>query len=165
MPSEVTTFTAGLGQMVPNLVAAILILVVGWIVAALLAALTRGLLRRTGLDARLRRALGGAATAPEVAAGVATAVFYLVLLFVVIAALQALQLTAVAVPLNALLTVILEYLPRVGGALLLLLLAWLLATVLRTVVVRLSDAMRLDERLSGAPGLAARPAAGGPRPG
>ena len=162
MPTVVTNFTEGLGTMVPNIVAAIVILVIGWIVAALLAALTRGVLRRTGLDARLRRALGGTATAPEVSGGVATAVFYLVLLFVVVAALQALNLTVVTAPLNALLTVVLSYLPRVGGALLLLLLAWLLATVLRTVIVRVSDALHLDERLSGAPGMDERPAPGAP---
>ena len=135
MPTELAAAIQGFTVSLPNIVAAVVIVVVGWIVAALLAAVTRGMLRRTGLDERLRGLMGGAATAPEVAGGAATAVFYLVLLFVVVAALQALQLTVVTLPLNALLTVVLSYLPRVAGAALLLILAWLLATVLRSVVV------------------------------
>jgi hypothetical protein len=165
MPVELINVAPGLTNLVPSIVVAVLILVVGWIVAALLAALTRNLLRRTGLDARLRGALGGAATAPEVAGGVANAVFYLVLLFVVIAALQTLQLTVVTEPLNAFLTVILAYLPRAAGAALLLLVAWLLATVLRALTVRVLQAVRLEERLGQAPPAAdAAPAApaGGP---
>ena len=38
-------------------------------------------------------------------------------------------------------------LPRVGGSLLLMLLAWLIASVLRTIVVRVLSAFHLDERL------------------
>jgi Conserved TM helix len=147
MPFDTNIVSPGLTNTVANVVVAILILVVGWIVAALLAAFTRGLLQRTGLDERLRGILGGTATAPQVASGVARIVFFLVMVLVVVAALDSLQLTTVTAPLNAFVTVVLEYLPRVGGALLLLLVAWLLATVLRALVARVLRALRLDERL------------------
>jgi hypothetical protein len=147
MPFDTNLISPGLTGTVVNVVIAVLILIVGWIVAALLAAFTRGLLQRTRLDERLRGLVGGTTTAPQVASGVASVVFFLVMVLAVVAALDSLQLTTVTAPLNAFVTVVLEYLPRVGAALLLLLLAWLLATVARAVVARVLGALRLDERL------------------
>jgi hypothetical protein len=155
MPFDTTVISPGLTGIVGNIVVAVLILIVGWIVAALLASFVRGLLQRTGLDERLGRTLGSTATAPQIARGVGSAVFFVVMVLTVIAALQQLQLTAVTEPLNAFLTVVLEYLPRVGAALLLLLLAWLLATILRVLVARVLGAVRLDERVGAAAGASA----------
>jgi Conserved TM helix len=157
MPFDTSVLSPGLTGIVGNVVLAVLILIIGWIVAALLAAFTRGLLQRTGLDERLGRLLGSTATAPQIARGVASAVFFVVMVLTVIAALQQLQLTAVTEPLNAFLTVLLSYVPRMVGAGLLLLLAWLLATVLRALVARVLGALRLDERLGTAAGAGAPP--------
>jgi hypothetical protein len=137
------------GAIVPRLVAAVLILVVGWILALVLAAVVRGVLRRTGVDNRLADAVGGRPGVP-IEQGVATAVFYLVLLFVVVAALQVLDLTIVTAPLTGLLSIVLTYLPRLAGAAILLLVAWVLATLLRTIVTRVLTAARIDERLDAA---------------
>ena len=161
MPFDTNVFSPGLSGTVANVVVAILILIVGWVLAALLASFTRGLLQRTGLDERLRGLLGGTATAPQISRSAASAVYFVVIVLAVVAALDLLQLTTVTAPLNAFLTVVLEYLPRVAGAILLLLLAWLLATVLRAVVARLLGAMRLDERL-GLTGEGAAPPAAAP---
>jgi hypothetical protein len=145
------------GAIVPRVVAAVLILVVGWVVALVLAAVARGVLRRTAVDDRLAAAMGGR-PGVRVADGVATAVFYLVLLFVLVAALQMLNLTIVTGPLTGLLAIVLGYIPRLVGAAVLLLIAWVLATVLRTVVTRALTAARLDERLGDAGGAAGRAA-------
>jgi hypothetical protein len=58
---------------VPNIIAALLILIVGYIVARIVSGAVRGLLRRTTLDNRLARALGATGVGAE--SGVATAVF------------------------------------------------------------------------------------------
>jgi len=47
------------GGYVPNLIAALVILVVGWLVALILSAIVRGALRRTTLDNRLARWIMG----------------------------------------------------------------------------------------------------------
>ena len=88
MPFDTTVISPGLTGIVGNVVVAVLILIVGWILAALLASFTRGLLQRTGLDERLRRTLGGTATAPQIARGVASAVFFVVMVLAVVAALR-----------------------------------------------------------------------------
>ncbi|HEX2327004.1 MAG TPA: hypothetical protein VHQ00_16530, partial [Chloroflexota bacterium] len=67
MPFDTTVISPGLTGIVGNIVLAVLILIIGWIVAAILAAFTRGLLQRTGLDERLGRLLGTTATAPQIA--------------------------------------------------------------------------------------------------
>ena len=49
---QIAQFT---GEGIPNFVVALLILIVGWLVALLLSALVRGALRRTKLDQRLNK--------------------------------------------------------------------------------------------------------------
>src|SRR2546428_393656 len=148
MPEALTAMLLT-GAIVPRVVAAVLILVVGWLVALVLAAVVRGVLRRTGVDNRLAAAVGGR-PGVRVEDGIATAVFYLVLLFVLVAALQALNLTIVTGPLTGLLATVFGYIPRLVGAAVLLLIAWVLATVLRTVVTRALAAARIDERIGAA---------------
>ena len=107
----------------PRVVGAAIILVVGLIIAAIVAALVRGALRRTGLDRRLAELVVGPeqAQSVDIAGPVGRAVFYLILLFVLIAVFNALNLTLVTGPLTLLLSVILGFLPRLLGAALLLL--------------------------------------------
>jgi hypothetical protein len=74
-------------------------------------------------------------------------VFYLIMIFVLIAFFQTLRLTLITQPLNQLLTQVFEYAPRLLGGGLLLGLAWILASGLKLVVSRVLGATKLDERL------------------
>ena len=145
------------GPFVPNLVGAVVILIVGWLVAVLIARGVAAALRRTRLHARLARLMGGD-TPIDVAAVTQTVIFWLLFLFVLLAFFQALGLTLVTAPLSALLGEVFAYLPRLAGAAVLVVLAWLLATVLRLLVTRALQALRLDQRLSEEPAAADRPA-------
>jgi hypothetical protein len=138
-----------IGAYVPNLLGAIAILVVGWLVALLLAALFRGLVRKSGLDKRLALWIGGEEKADEipVARYVGKTVYYLALLFVLIAFFQALGLTIITEPLNQLLTQVFVYAPQLLAAGLLLLLAWGLASFSRLVISKGLGALKLDEKL------------------
>ena len=141
---------AALAAILPNVLAAVAILVVGWIVAAVLSSLVRGALRRTTLDNRIAGALGGGqrgATPLQVESVISKGIYYLILIFVIIAALEALGLAAVATPLNSFLGQVLAFIPRLIGAGVLIAVAWLVATVLRTVVARVLASTRLDERV------------------
>jgi hypothetical protein len=135
---------------IPNILAAIVILLVGWLVAVLLRNLTRGLIRRTPLKAWLGRWFGDDSGAAPVDAAqvVGGAVYYLVLLLVFIAVCEALNLTLITETLRQLLETILIYVPRILGAVVLLLVAWAIASVARRLVVRGMRATRLDERVS-----------------
>ncbi|MBD2464839.1 mechanosensitive ion channel [Oscillatoria sp. FACHB-1407] len=129
----------------------ILILIIGWIIAAIAASVTRGLLRRTDLDNRLanmmmpgERANAGSA----IEKWVPTIVFWIIFIIAIVAFLDALQLTTVSQPLNNFLNQIFAFLPRLGAAALLVGVAWLVATIARALVVRTATSFGIDQRLS-----------------
>jgi len=142
------------GTNILNLLSAIGILIIGWIIARLIAWGVYKLLQRTNLDNRL----AGTITADEESADetpklnverwVSTGVFYLLMLFVLIAFFQTLQLTAVSGPLSALLDQLLAALPQLIGALLILLVAWVIATVVKMLISRVLRMSKFDERVS-----------------
>ncbi|PIK87152.1 hypothetical protein SYN63AY4M2_12450 [Synechococcus sp. 63AY4M2] len=158
----------------PNLLAAIGILILGWIVARAVAFGVRGLLKRTQLDNRLAAWIMGQRPGeklPQTERWVAAAVYWIILAFVLVAVLNALQLQAVSEPLNRFLGEIFVYLPRLGGTLVLLGVGWAVATVARLAVIQGLRRFNLDERLAqplqpeagaeGAPeGTAAKPEGG-----
>lgn len=138
------------GSYIPNLVGAMAILFAGWVVAFLLASGVRIALHRSTLDARLAGWIypGEKKKAVDVQTWTGRAVFYLIMLFVVVGMFQSLQLTIITEPLNRLLTEVFQFLPRLVSAGLLLGIAWLLATVLRAGMLRVLNAVNLDRRLS-----------------
>ncbi len=149
-----TTYVQGIVQnlsaFVPNLLAAIAILVVGIIIALIASAITKGLLSRTNLDNKLADWITGrqpGVEPPAVEQWVSSAVFWIVIIFTVVAVLQTLQLEVVSQPLNNFLNQILVFLPKLLGAAILLGVAWLLATLVKLITTRALRLLRLDERL------------------
>ncbi|MBE9158828.1 mechanosensitive ion channel [Nodosilinea sp. LEGE 06152] len=141
---------ARLGQFLPSLIGAIAVLLLGWLVATLVALAVRKLLRSTDIDNRLANwAMGRPAESPvQVEKWVSTVVYWVIFLFAIIAALNVLNLAGVSTPLNNFLDQIFLYLPRIGGALLLLGVAWLTATLVRSLVVNGLGRFNLDDRLA-----------------
>ena len=136
-----------------NLLSALGILIIGWIVARLIAWGVFKLLQRTNLDNRLAGAIiteEGQEETPKlnVERWVSTGIFYLLMLFVLIAFFQTLQLTAVSGPLSALLNQLLAAAPQLIGALLILLVAWVIATVVKMLISRVLRMSKFDERVS-----------------
>jgi hypothetical protein len=141
-----------IGVYLPNLLLAIGILIVGWIVALALSALTRNLLRRTNIDNRIAASVSGDPNVrPEqisIERWVSGIVFWLIILFTLVVFFQVLNVPAISGPLGNFLDQIVSYIPGILGALVLLAIAWLLATLLRAIVVRVLDASGLARRLS-----------------
>lgn len=156
LSSPVTQFLAGLGlsglgATVLNLIGAILILFIGWLVAAIVAGIVRNLLNRTDLDNRLASSIMGqrpGAEAPKVEKLVSSIVFWIILVIAIVAFLDALKLTTVSQPLNEFLGTIFGYLPKLGAAAVLIAIAWAVATLAKTLVIRTSRSFSLDQRLS-----------------
>lgn len=138
-----------LGEFLPNLIGAIAILVVGLIVAYVVALVVRSLLKKTSLDDRLAASVTGRQPHEVPAAKwISDIVFWIIALFAIVAFLQALNLSTVSEPLNNLLTTVLEYLPRIFSAAVLLAVAWGVATVVRAIVNRTLGSLNLDDRLA-----------------
>lgn len=134
----------------PNLLGGLAILIIGWLIALVAAAITRGVLRRTKLGKRIARWMVGEEKADTFPVGryLSRGVFYLIMLFVLVAFFQSLGLTPVTEPINNLLNEVFQYLPQLFGAAILLAIAWIVASVLKFVVSRFLTAIKLDERLS-----------------
>ncbi|MFB2836020.1 mechanosensitive ion channel [Floridanema evergladense] len=142
--------TSNISQFIPNLLAAIVILVLGWLLAIVIAWAVKQLLNRTNIDNRITSWVTGRADAESlpVEKWISDIVFWLIFIFALVAFLQALQLTAVYEPLNNLLNQVFTFLPKLAGATILLAIAWVIATVVKLVVTRSLQVVRLDERLN-----------------
>jgi hypothetical protein len=79
---------------------------------------------------------------------IAKAVFWLIILVTAAAFFRALDIPAISNPLDRALDLIFSFIPRLLGAIALLLLAWVLARVARGITVRVLNAARVDERVS-----------------
>lgn len=129
---------------------ALLILLIGALVAAFVASIVRGLLKRTTIDNRLADWVsGGRGQANFNVEGlISSIVFWVILILAVVAALNVLGLNTVSEPLNNFLNQIFAFLPQLGAAALLAGLAWVVATIAKTIVVRTSQSFSLDEKVS-----------------
>lgn len=139
-----------LGAFLPSLIWAIVILIVGWIVATISASLIKSVLKRTHLDDRIANIVMGRDQELDtpVEQWIATAVYWIILIFTLVAFLNALNLEVVSEPLNEFLQEIFQYLPRIGGAIILLAVAWATATIVKVLVKQGLERFNLDDRLS-----------------
>ncbi len=155
-PVEVTVNSTGqfisrIGSYLPNLLGALAILIIGWLVATVISAAIQGLLKRTEFDNRLAGWVSGqpgAANSIPIEKWVGTAIFWLIMAFVIVAFLNTLQLSSVSAPLNSFLQQIFAYLPKIAGAAVLAGVAWLVATLAKALVTRGLSRFNLDDRIS-----------------
>ncbi|NEP09057.1 MAG: mechanosensitive ion channel [Symploca sp. SIO2C1] len=143
-------FLQNIMAFLPNLLGAILILLLGLIVALLVSGFIERLLNRTSLDNKIANWLTAAQEGvepPKVEKWISGAVFWLIIIFTVVGVLQQLQLEAVSEPLNNFLNQILGFLPQLFGAAILLAVAWLIASLVKLVTTRALGIFQLDERL------------------
>jgi hypothetical protein len=137
-----------LGVDIWGLVKAILIFVVGWIIAAIVKGVVKKVLNSTSIDNRIAGALGGGDGSNfPIESWIANLCFWLILLFAIVAALNTLQLQAVSAPLNTLLDQITGFIPKILAAAFLLGIAWVVATLVKTIVTRGLGAFDIERRL------------------
>lgn len=144
-----------LGLYSPNLVGAIAVLIVGWLIVLIVSSIIGKALQRTGLDEKIARKVVGDEKAQSMQPHrwISKIIYYLLLLFVFVAFFQVLSLTLVAQPLNQLLNIVFSYIPKLFAALVLALIAWIVATVLKRVILRVLTAAKVDEGLGSKTGL------------
>ena len=146
--TEVQGIVQQLVAFTPRLLGAAAILLVGWLIAAIAAAVTKGILNRTKLDNRIAAGITGGGDVPQIEKLISGLVFWSIILLTVVAVLQTLELEVASRPLNNLLDQLIGFLPKLVGAGILLGVAWLIATIVKLVTVRGLQAIRFDERLN-----------------
>jgi len=152
---QTDNFTAALqsalGTHVPQILGAIALLAVGWLVAVLVRAGVRRALSVLGVNKRISESTGAQVDAEH---PLAVGAFWLVLLGALIASLNTLDLPSLSNPFSQMLADILAYLPHLVAGLALTLVAWLIATVLRTLAGKGLSMLPASARLSEAAGMA-----------
>lgn len=134
-----------LGSQIPQLFGALAIFLLGWLVAVLVRAGARRSLGFIGVNHRFGKLTGKGV---DIEGAVALGLFWVVILLTLAAVFNSLDLALVSSPFTALTTQLFEYAPRLLGGLMLALVAWLAASVVRAVAQRLLDRSTLDEKLS-----------------
>ncbi len=84
----------------------------------------------------------------DLASGISFGAFIIILLITIIGVFSSLNLQAVSQPFNIMVSQIFTYLPRVFAGLLLLGIAWAIATLVRVMVTKTLATTKLDEKLS-----------------
>jgi hypothetical protein len=160
----ITRLSNLIGEGFLNLLAGIGILLIGWLVALIASAAVRSVLRRTNLDDRLAQAIAGdkEEAGKEMEKWTGRGVFYLIMLFALVAFFQTLNLTTVAEPLTALLEQVFAFVPQLVGAVLILVIAWIIGSVVRFAVLRAVRLFKLEDRLTDTAALDERVSIGEP---
>lgn len=145
IPDDVVSALLSLGK-------AILILIIGLIFANIFKGFVRKSLHKTDMDNRLAAFVMGEnaedAKKIQTEKWISEIVGWIIILFVVVAFLNALELDLVSEPLNALLNEVMSFLPNLGGAAIILAVAWLLATVVKLIVIKALSQFNFDEKLN-----------------
>ena len=130
-------------------------LVIGYIVAKVLAWVVSSIVNKTGVGEKLSPYLGatdGTSSSKEVGKSFGTGAFWIVMLFVAIACLKALGLEAASAPLSDLLTKLFVFVPKLIGAAAVGGVAFLVATITKFGIHKGLTIGDVDNRLKLAPG-------------
>ncbi len=135
-----------------SIVKALLILIIGLILANIIKGVVKSALKKTDIDNKIVGWIGGDSNNQQsnfaVEEWIGEIVGWILTLLVVVAFLDAIDLKVVSEPLNALLSEIAQFLPRLGGAALLLAVAWGLATIAKMLIKKAFENFKIDERLN-----------------
>ncbi|MDP2249823.1 MAG: mechanosensitive ion channel [Hydrogenophaga sp.] len=136
---------SNLGTHIPQLLGALAIFILGWLIAVLVRAATRKSLGFVGVNHRFGKLTG---TGVDIEGAVALGLFWVVILLTLVAVFNSLNLAIVSGPFSAFTTQLFEYAPRLLGGLVLALVGWLVASVVRALTQKLLDKTTLDDKLS-----------------
>ena len=133
------------GNYLPGILSAAAVLIIGWILAHIIARVVAMALRKTGIGGKLNQMIGGSVDSALV---LSKAVFYMIMLFVLITFFSVLDLQIVSEPLNAFLSQIFEFAPRVLSAGVLGIVAYVLARLGKEVLKKGMVAADVDSKLA-----------------
>ncbi len=127
------------------ILAAVAILLIGWIVALVVAAGIKKVLEKLGTNQKLSTATGHRSNIESI---VSRVVFWLVMIIAVIGALNVLNLTSVSGPFSNMLQQFLLFIPQLLAALAVGFIGWIVANLVKVGLQKLLDHTQLDEKLS-----------------
>ena len=127
------------------ILAAVAILLIGWVIALVIAAAVKKVLSKLGTNQKLSGATGHRSNIENI---VSRIVFWIVLLIAVIGALNALNLTSVSGPFSNMIQQFLLFIPQLLAAAAVTFIGWIFANLVKVGLKKLLDRTQLDEKLS-----------------
>jgi hypothetical protein len=127
------------------ILAAVAILLIGWILALIIAAGIKKVLEKLETNRRLSGATGHHSNVENI---VSRIVFWVVMIIAIIGALNVLNLTGVSGPFSNMLQNILVFIPQLIAAIAVGFVGWIIANLVKIGLQRLLDRTQLDEKLS-----------------
>lgn len=125
--------------------AAILILLVGWIIALIIAAGVKRLLQKVGTNHKLSSVTG---RTPNIENLVSKLVFWFVMILAVVGSLNVLNISGVSDPFSNMVGRVLAYIPNLFAAVAVGFIGWVVARLVRAGLTNVLSRTELDEKLS-----------------
>ena len=127
------------------ILAAVAILIVGWIIALIVAAGIKKILEKLGTNTKLSSATGHRSNIESI---VSRIVFWVVMVIAVIGALNVLNLTSVSSPFSLMIQQFLLFIPQLLAAVAIGFIGWIVANLVKVGLKKALDRTQLDEKLS-----------------
>lgn len=143
-------FNNNLGGPIGSIIAAILVFVIGWLIAMALAGVVRNLLSRINLNQRMNTSTGKTYDLENI---ISKVIFWFVFLMAISGALSILSLNAISAPFANMIDSVLSFIPTLIGAVIIGVIGWVVATVARTAINTALSKTTLDEKLSAEAGV------------
>ena len=141
---NLSSFTYYWEQFYPIL-SAIAILLIGWIIALLIAGGIKKLLKRCNTNEKLSHATGHFSNIENI---IAKIIFWIILVIAVIGALNVLNLTSISGPFSNMIQQFLLFVPKLLAAIAVAFVGWILANLIKVGIQNLLNRTSLDEKLS-----------------
>lgn len=145
-----TSFNGYLGGPIGSIIGAILIFIIGWLVALGIAALVRGVLSKVNLNQRMNASTGKSYDLEGI---ISKIVFWFIFIIAISGALSQLNLNSISAPFANMVNQVLTFIPNLIAAIAVGVIGWVIATVARTAINAALAKTSMDERLSAKAGV------------
>jgi len=145
-----TSFNGYLGGPIGSIIGAILIFIIGWLVALGIAALVRGVLSKINLNQRMNSSTGKSYDLEGI---ISKIVFWFIFIIAISGALSQLNLNSISAPFANMVNQVLTFIPNLIAAIAVGVIGWVIATVARTAINAALAKTSMDERLSAKAGV------------
>jgi hypothetical protein len=146
MEKFIDSLQGSLGLSLPGVAGALLLLVVGWIVALIIRGTLRKILNALKINDRFKNTAPGASI--NITSTIASGVYYVILMVVLLAVFNQLQLDIVGEPIQQLVNKFFVFIPHLIGGCVLVVVAWLIASVSRKVISGSIGVTGIDKKIN-----------------
>lgn len=130
---------------IPNFILAVIVLIIGWIIAKFIEKASYKGLKKTNLDNKIFRDNPPKYSTEKI---ISKVIYYLLVIFVFTLFFNILNLTVITSPLVNMLSSIFGAIPNILKAALILLCAWLIASGLRYIIKKTGTTLKVQEKLT-----------------